>query len=131
MKKAIEIYKNENYWCDYHPMLEEFGDIITKVDEDGYQGDTWILYNDGGRYGYLQFGWGSCSGCDALQGCGSIEEVQELMDSLYESIRWFDNKNEAKQWFATHDFKGDYCWWSGDFKLFLKQIYEYFGIDEK
>lgn len=115
MKKAIEIYKDDikdSYFSiyDYQPMLNEFGNILIQVDDGGYQGDSRVLYEKDGKYGWLQFGWGSCSGCDALQACGNIEEAQKLMDELYESIKWFDNAKEALDFFEKHDWKGDYSW---------------------
>ena len=54
---------------DYTSILNQFGYIVIKVDDDDYQGDSRVLYEGyKDEVGYLQFGWGSCSGCDALQG---------------------------------------------------------------
>lgn len=125
MKKAIEIYKEETYYCNYEPMLEEFAKIIVKVDDTDYQGDSRVLYKDKDRYGWLQFGWGSCSGCDALQGCDGIEEVQILMDELYASIKWFDNAKESLQFFKDHDWEGDYSWNIKEQKDFVNKVIEY------
>ena len=65
MKKASEIYNGKEYWWDYTPMLEEFGDILLREDDEGWQGDSFLIYHNDNKYGYLSFGWGSCSGCDA------------------------------------------------------------------
>ena len=97
-------------WDDYQPMLNAFGKIVVQVDDDSYQGDSRILYDNDGRIGHLIFGWGSCSGCDALMGCETIDEVQELCDKLYGDIKWFDNKKEALDWFNKHDWEGDFLW---------------------
>lgn len=104
MRTAKEIYETEQLGkyeeiADYQPMLEEFGKILIQVDEDDYQGSSYLLYDNGGHYGYLCFGWGSCSGCDELQRCESMEEVQELMDKLYNDITWFENIQDLKQFF--------------------------------
>ena len=96
---------------DYDPILKSFGDILAREDEESYHGDSWVLYGDGPRIGYLEFGWGSCSGCDALQACGFYEEVDELIGRLRSSIRWFASRPEALEWFRTHDWAGD--WSSG------------------
>lgn len=96
---------------DYYPIINDFGDILFKVDEDNYYGDSYILYGNvfgDGKYGFLNFGWGSCSGCDALQACESWEEVQELYNSLKNDIIWFDNAKEAYDWFTAHDWEGEY-----------------------
>lgn len=104
MRTAKEIYEREQLGeyeeiADYQPMLEEFGKILIQVDDDDYQGCSFLLYEIGGGYGYLCFGWGSCSGCDELQACRNMEEVQELMDKLYKEIKWFENIKDLKQFF--------------------------------
>jgi hypothetical protein len=126
MKKAKEIYdeKDSYCWYDYNPMLKEFGEIVVKVDDEDYQGDSRVLYKYGDKYGWLQFGWGSCSGCDALQGCREIEEVQELMDDLKGRIVWFDNKAEASKFFEEHDWSGDYTGRDENQKEFIEKCLE-------
>ena len=98
MKTAKELYKDKGYWYDYQPMLEEFGEILVQVDEDNYQGDTFVVIKSDNKFGYLVFGWGSCSGCDRLQACNTYEEIQELMDSLYNDIKWFESLNSLKEY---------------------------------
>ena len=55
MKIAKELYE-EGCWYDYQPMLEEFGEILVQVDEDDYQGDSYLLYKKDNQYGFLVFG---------------------------------------------------------------------------
>lgn len=93
-------------------------EVLHTLEDSGYQGDTFALVRENGRLGYLQFGWGSCSGCDALQaahGYGDfskneevIKEVHELRDRLYQSIRWFDTPAECAKYMREHDWAGDY-----------------------
>ena len=114
MKAAKELYpcEEDGYWRapgDYQPILDTFGNILVQVDDIDWQGDSRVLYKDKGIYGYLQFGWGSCSGCDSLLACDSVEEVQQLMDDLYQSITWFNSASDAIHYFKTHDWEGDYC----------------------
>ena len=81
--KAETLYPNFSYCeSDYQPIVDSFGNVLIQVDDADYQGDTRVLYEKDGKYGYLNFGWGSCSGCDALQACCNIEEIQELINSL-------------------------------------------------
>lgn len=95
----------------YDEIVEAFGhEIVVQVDDDDYQGDSRYLLKSGDRYGNLNIGWGSCSGCDAIQACCTIPEIQKLADDIEGSIQWFDSKEQAKQWFETHDWKGDYSW---------------------
>ena len=103
--------EQECYLYDYSPMIEDFGDVLFQVDDDDWQGDSYILYgsmNKNSRFGFLNFGWGSCSGCDALKGCSTWEEVQELYEELRSQIKWFDSAEEAYKWFIEHDWEGDY-----------------------
>lgn len=93
---------------DYTPIIEHCGTVIERHDDDNYQGDTRVLLEANGRLGYLEIGWGSCSGCDCLQGCSSWSDLQELIDEITTSVRWFDSKSEALQWFKDHDWAGEY-----------------------
>lgn len=126
MKTAKELYEDKEYWYDYQPMLEEFGEILVQVDEDNYQGDSYLLYKKDNQYGFLVFGWGSCSGCDALQACNNIDEVQELMDQLYNDIKWFDSLEEVKEYLSNVDIQElKYYYRTTEFKQFKKQVYEH------
>ena len=128
MKKidVKKLYTDEpGWWYDYQPMLNAFGKIAIQVDDNDYQGDSRLLYFENGKIGVLIFGWGSCSGCDALQACGSLEEVQELCDSLQEDIKWFDDKKQALEYFTNHDWHGDYSWHQAETKEFVNKCIEY------
>lgn len=122
MKKASEIYKSDFYWTEYQPMLNEFGTILLQVDEETWQGNSWLIYQDKNKFGYLSFGWGSCSGCDALQACSTIEEVQELMDRLYNSITWYGSLDELKDKLLNKDWELCYEGQCEYFDLFLNQL---------
>jgi hypothetical protein len=87
---------------DYTPIIQSFGHIIVRTDEDGYQGDTFVLLGKDDRYGFLVFGWGSCSGCDALQACDSYDDIDALITQLENTIHWFDTF-EAAQTYINDD----------------------------
>ena len=117
-------------WPGYTPILNSFGDIICRVDIPdigGYHGDTQVLVRkpspDEYIHGYLMFGWGSCSGCDALLRCHSYDEVDALIRSTYESIRWFDDKDEALKFFREHEWRHDHAY----SMLFVDFCVNYFG----
>lgn len=117
-------YFNAPY--NYNPMLETFGEVLVQVDDNDYQGDTRVLYKDeNGRYGHLMFGWGSCSGCDSLQACESYEDIENLAESLYNSIKWFDSKEECLEWFNKHDWKGDYSWYYQETRDYVEKAKEF------
>jgi hypothetical protein len=130
MKDIREVYDASEsgyfYAYDYSPLLESFGyEIVVQIDEHNYQGDSWLLFRDDNRYGYLCFGWGSCSGCDALQACGSYQEIEALQHELYNAILWFDSLDETLQWFYTHDWEGDYSWSRGEQQQFRTEAINY------
>ena len=106
--------------CDYGPILESFGKILVRVDDDDYQGDSRVLYEDGDRVGFLKFGWGSCSGCDALQAAETIAEVDALIAELRGQIQW-KARAEMREYFQSHDWEGDYDCHSNEAKSFVEQ----------
>lgn len=113
MKDIREVYPDSeaygSFWAsgDYTPMLESLGQIVARADQNDYQGDSMVLFRDGSRFGYLVFGWGSCSGCDALQACGSYEEIDSLRASLSESIRW-GTAQEIREYLEQKDWETEY-----------------------
>lgn len=127
MKTAKEVYRKADQDArdyDYQPMLSEFGEILLQVDDEDYQGDSRLLYKAGEKIGYLNFGWGSCSGCDALMACESIEDVQELMDELFSEIKWFDSAGDALDWFYSHDWEGDYTYHREEQRTFILEAFK-------
>ena len=95
---------------EYEPLIESIGvKILVKVEDNSYQGDAICLLqdeNDENRYGVLVFGFGSCSYCDALQGCKSYEELEELRNTLANSIFWGSKETVSDYILKKHDWKG-------------------------
>ena len=111
-----EIYPKEfQFWKetgildldDYTPIINSFGDILFTLSDDDYSGDTFVLYYTGGEWGYLEFGWGSCSACDALQGCSTWEEAEELYSQLQDKILRFYKTKDILNYFMNHDWCGE------------------------
>lgn len=135
MKTAAELYpeyvqQEQEYGHfygpgNYQPIIDSFGKVLLQVDDNDYQGDSRILYRIGNRYGYLIFGWGSCSGCDALQGCDTIAHVDELIQRLHNSIVMFDTLEGLQQHFENKDWALDYSWHSEETKRFVDQVKNY------
>jgi hypothetical protein len=74
---------------NYDTLLEKQGyEIISGRSFGGYQGDYLYLLYYNGLYGFVIIGYGSCSGCDALQACNTQEEVDALMEDIVRNIHW-------------------------------------------
>ena len=102
---------------DYNPLVISMGvEVVIQESDNDYQGDTYMLAYDPEqcKYGILVFGWGSCSGCDALQACDSWDEVEKLRDRMYDSIQWFDSMRELVLYMLTHDWRGDFSYHEKD-----------------
>lgn len=95
-KPPIESLYSDGHFSSYQPIIDSFGTVALQVDEQDYQGDSFVLYhNPGGDYGLLVFGWGSCSGCDAMCACGSYADVDAVRNQLYNDVEWFDIAQDA------------------------------------
>lgn len=111
---------------DYSPILLSFdAEIVLAADDQDYQGDSYVLYRRGDSFGVLIFGWGSCSGCDALQACNTYKELDQLRNNLYDSIGWDTAKNIQK-YFNEHDWEGDFSWSSKECKQWVADCKKYF-----
>lgn len=100
-------------------------EVIIKSSDNDYQGSTYCYLRKDTKYGYLEFGWGSCSGCDALEACESYSDLQELYYRLEDSIHWHDTEEEFFQWFSSHDWVGSFSWHDGA-KKFCEKVKAYF-----
>ena len=124
-KLYSDVKEDYFYIGDYQPMVDAFGNVAVQQDIGSYQGDTLVLYDNGGRIGFLVFGWGSCSCCDALQACNNMVEVQELCDELQQSIKWFANKEEALKWAKEKDWAGEWFLYEEEGNEFVQKVIEY------
>lgn len=95
------------YPSDYSHIINWIGKPLLEASDDDCQGDTFAVVEKDGQFGYLQFGWGSCSGCDALQACDTQEEVADLAEHMRSSVVW-RTKTELRDWFISHDWAGDF-----------------------
>ncbi len=85
----------------YDDLVAKFGIILESHCFGSYQGDYAYLLESVNGYGFVVVGYGSCSGCDALEACSSLEEVKELQEYLGEGIKWFPTLDEVKE-YALH-----------------------------
>ena len=121
MKNKIVFKEWEN---NYDQLMESFDfEILLNVEQEDYQGDSLVLFKNKNtnEIGFLKFGWGSCSGCDALQGCESQQDLDDLQKELYDGIIWYENFLLFKNYFFNKDWSTE--WIDSDLiKEFTKQL---------
>lgn len=83
---------------DYEHLVALFGTVIHTERLGGYQGDFYTLLRRPDAVGFLKFGYGSCSGCDALEGCDSYAEMDELIDRLESQVVWMPSSKDLAAW---------------------------------
>ncbi len=73
----------------YREMLEaEEVEILAWETFGDWSGDYAVVVKRNELLGFLVIGYGSCSGCDALEGCDTKEEYDALMLSVLSNISW-------------------------------------------
>lgn len=130
LEKIPEIYpntKNENFYGegDYTPMVKAIGEILIEVSDSDYQGDSRYLLKNEGKFGILIIGWGSCSGCDALQAANTIRGLAELMQSIDNNVKWFDSLEQLKSYVKNKDWELEYSWHAQETKDFVDKLINY------
>ena len=94
---------------DYAFLVKKLGKIVCEAHQDGYHGDS-VYYVVAGptRFGFLTFGWGSCSGCDALEACITPEDYADLFEDLLRDIVWFTSLKKLRTYLKNKDWEGTY-----------------------
>jgi hypothetical protein len=96
-----------------------FDAVLAEVSTDDYQGDTYSLAIQGSRIGLVVFGWGSCSGCDALDAAhGNLAELTQVRDDIYKGVHWFDSYQSLADWLNDKTKDGN-RWYATD-ETFLR-----------
>lgn len=125
IKQQFKEYEEDGYISgQYSNIYELFGTVVVEEHEPSYQGSSWILFTKDNKFGYLKFGWGSCSGCDALQACSNLDEVVQLANGLESDILW-GTKEEILQYLKTHDWEGDWDFHNEERIKFVEQAIAY------
>lgn len=127
----------------YEEIVDTFEcQTILEADDNDYQGDSYkLLKNTAGNYGILIFGWGSCSGCDALQAIVDyisiqipeqrkeqiLRELTELRDQMYSSITW-RSRNEMVEYITGKQFDLEWYYYRDGGRKFITMLEDYFNI---
>lgn len=117
--------KVDDYWSfyDYDPIINDLGEPLVNVTGGSYQGDYYILLKNESRYGFVVIGYGSCSGCDALQSCHSYEAVQELINEITANVKWFDSLQETKAYISDDGLrKVNFYYYEDEWKEFVSKV---------
>lgn len=91
-------------------------DVLVEEDSNNYQGDWVALVVDradyGNEIGFIQQGYGSCSGCDAWQAASNLQDRLDLLQDMITGIKWFDSveslveflsADHEDQWWGHHE----------------------------
>lgn len=98
-----------DYWSgDYYGILDAIGESLCRETLGYCQGDILALLKRESQYGFVSIGYGSCTACRASQACTTLEDFQDLVDSIVKRVQWFNTQQEAADWFKNHDWEGDY-----------------------
>jgi hypothetical protein len=121
--KPLENKSKRGDWhgYNYSELIDSFEYEILFEEEVGeYQGDYVFIFRHEGKFGYLIFGYGSCSGCDSLEAANSIEELESFRQELLRDIKWFDNAQELMEFIKEPP--GFPSWW--EYEPYTKEIKE-------
>lgn len=105
MSLARSLYPDINKERDYEPIINSFGTVLARCDDDKHwSGTTMVLLRSErcGRYGVLVFCWSAQSGIDPLNECVNYDEIDEIIEWLNSKIEWFDTLDAAKV-YITND----------------------------
>lgn len=126
----------DRYWYfpgGYGRLFGTFGEIEGRWDESDYQGNSIFIIRctkeNVQAWGVVEFGWGSCSGCDSLQACRDPDEAMRLRNRMGESILWFEDRDWLVQWARERDWEG--TWWGEKNKLDIMTMFERWHGGEK
>lgn len=102
--------EDEDYFSvtkDWYDLVKSFSDeIIMSYSIGDYSGDYYYIIKLKSHYGFVSVAYGSCSGCDVLQGCSSLSELKSLQFSIWKDIKWFKNLLDLKDWALEYDWEG-------------------------
>lgn len=100
---------------DYEELIASMEyEVLWSQDFGRWQGDSIYILKDSDKYGMLVFGWGSCTVCDALEGCDTYEDFEALRNEFNDSIKWHDTMQSLIDSLMVKDPDRVYEWWYFD-----------------
>lgn len=108
----------------YENLIKATGcDIIDSLYMGNYEDDLLMVVSKNYKFGLLVTGYGSCSGCDALQGCVTNTERTELAVELYNKIMWKE-PGEIIDYLEDKDWSAEYYGQQKGLSEFIKKVKE-------
>lgn len=102
-RRPAEHEDDNEFSVTYHEIVESFGAVKATESTDDYQGDTVFAIENGGLFGFGEFGWGSCSGCDALEdACGDSAKIANVRNDIGGGIDWFRSLEDGIAYLKQH-----------------------------
>lgn len=100
-------YKYYSPPMSYDEIVATQGEVLGDWVVGSWQGDYVYLLKNDDRYAFTVIGYGSCSGCDALEACSNDEEFNELKEDIIKGIVWGTKQEvhdyifnqEANRWY--------------------------------
>lgn len=110
---------------DYTDAFEGYEIKVSKT-LGSYQGDILYIIQDDDRFGFVGVGYGSCSGCDALQACNTAEDVLSLFNRIRSDIHWEDNALSLYEWLQDREHNLQwYGYYETELEQFLKEANDF------
>lgn len=105
-------------YYSYEELVSEWGyKKLLMKDIGSYEGDWLVLLRDGGMFGFVSFGYGSCPGCDELESISyaadkekAAKEYREFREGLRTKIIWKSKQNMI-DWLKDRDVQETKFYW--------------------
>lgn len=110
LKKYVVDHTREygRVYCGWDGLIEAAGfTIVHSFDLGDYQGESFYALRAGDRFGFLELSYGSCSGCDALQGAcdDGAQDVINLAAETLGSIIWHKSRTDLISFLRERDWE--------------------------
>ncbi len=79
--------------------------VVATVRIGDYQGELFSILARGNERGLCQFSYGSCSGCDWIEGVqGNPKGIAEVVEAIKAATFWHESESALREWFVSRDW---------------------------
>jgi hypothetical protein len=104
-------------WSEYTAELFETWSIIWDASCSDYQGTVRFLAYKDGRFAYVTYDYGSCSGCDQWEDMSATT----VREDLFNMVEWFNDVHELQTFVDQVNYGEDFEAAVGEF-IFHAQL---------